>query len=500
VSSPSPAALVRPRRLVPALGLTMAQLWAVLIPAAVLLFLLGRQVTFIDLGYHLRAGMWEWQHHHWLDHDIFTSTFRNEPWLNENWLAQILLYGMWRFTGYTGLVALNAALYSGGFLLLFRVCARRVGDLRLAGLAALVAVAPAILNTLVRPQALSWFLLAIVVWLLEDAEAHPERCMWIIPLTALWANLHGGFIIGLLFLAITTVVALVRKPSLAQRGPRFLLLATVGSFLAALVNPWGIGVYPYVLSVGGNPIVRRFIDEWQPPVLSSWAGGLFFASLFVVVVALTFSSIRLRAVDLIRLAVGAVLGLMAIRNGLWWSMAAAPALATLFIPLRVRFAKSAANDRPKRVHWIVIAFVIALLVLASPWTRSISPLIPSGERNVVASSTPTRAAAYLHLHPVRGNMFNSQAFGSYFEWALPEVAPFIDSRIEMFSPQLWSDYTSVMTTKPGWQRIMRRRDIGYAVIARTGTSYLDMALRRSPQWSSIYSDRGTDIFRFDGPH
>ena len=85
----------RQRRMMAPAGLTMAQVWAVVVPAAVFLFLLGRQVSFIDLGYHLRAGMWEWQHHHWLDRDIFTSTFHGKPWLNQNWLAQLILYGVW---------------------------------------------------------------------------------------------------------------------------------------------------------------------------------------------------------------------------------------------------------------------------------------------------------------------------------------------------------------------------------------------------------------------
>ena len=57
------------------------------------------------------------------------------------------------------MIALNALLFAGGFMLLFRVCLRRVGYVRLASLAVLVAVAPAILNSLVRPQAFSWFLL-----------------------------------------------------------------------------------------------------------------------------------------------------------------------------------------------------------------------------------------------------------------------------------------------------------------------------------------------------
>ncbi|MEA2509586.1 MAG: hypothetical protein QOG21_1668, partial [Actinomycetota bacterium] len=277
------------------------------------------------------------------------------------------------------------------------------------------------------------------------------------------------------------------------------VLATAGSFVAALANPWGWGIYPYVLNVGGNPVVRRFIDEWQPPVLTSWAGGLFFASLFVLVGALIFSSVRLKAVDLLRVAVGALLGLMAIRNGLWWSMAAGPPLASLLTPLRARFARAAADDQPKRAHWVVVAIVVALLVLASPWSRSISPLIPTGERSVVASSTPIAAAAYLRHHPMTGNMFNSQSYGSYFEWVLPNRPTFIDSRIELFSTRLWNDYVALMTTKPGWEQIMKRRDVGYAVLARKPQSYLDIAMRDSNQWSPVYSDRSTDIFEFDGP-
>jgi hypothetical protein len=476
----------------------MAQVWAVVVPAAVFLFLLGRQVSFIDLGYHLRAGMWEWQHHHWLDRDIFTSTFHGKPWLNQNWLAQLILYGVWAFSGYAGVIALNALLFAGGFTLLFRVCLRRVSDVRLASLAALVAVAPAILNSLVRPQAFSWFLLAVVVWLLEGAESHPERCLWIIPVIALWANLHGGFIVGLLFLAITAGVALWHGRRHLDKAAQLLLLATGGSFLAALVNPWGWRIYPYVLNVGGNPIVRRFIDEWQPPVLTSVAGGLFFGSLFVVVGALILSSVRLKSVDLIRLGAGALLGLMAIRNGLWWSMAAAPPLASLLAPLRAKLARTEASDPPKRAHWIVIAVVVVLLVLASPWARSLSPLIPARERGLVATSTPVAAGIYLRHHTLDGNMFNSQSFGSYFEWAIPERPTFIDSRIELFSPQLWKDYIALMTTKPGWENIMRQRGVGYAVMARQPQSYLDLALRHSTVWTSVYSDRSTDIFRFDG--
>ncbi|MDP9225824.1 MAG: hypothetical protein M3P18_18685, partial [Actinomycetota bacterium] len=254
------------------------------------------------------------------------------------------------------------------------------------------------------------------------------------------------------------------------------------------------------LNVGANPIVRRFIDEWQPPTLTSWAGGLFFGSLFVVVGALTFSPVRLKAVDLIRLAIGALLGLIAVRNGLWWSMAAAPPLATLLAPLRARFAATSAGDPPKRAHWIVVAFVVVLLILASPWTRSISPLIPRNERSVVASSTPTGAAVYLRHHALAGNMFNSQSFGSYFEWAIPQRPTFIDSRIELFSSHLWDDYVSVMTTKPGWQNIMRSRGIGYAVLDRESKSYLDLALSRSSLWSRVYSDRHTDIFQLRGSH
>ena len=118
---------------------------------------------------------------------------------------------------------------------------------------------------------------------------------------------------------------------------------------------------------------------------SDQCGGRTVSSDRRLVVVLILLSARLKAVDLIRLGVCALLGLMAIRNGLWWSMAAAPPLASLLAPLRTKLARTEASDPPKRAHWIVIVVVVVLLVLASPWTRSLSPLIPARQRALVAN-------------------------------------------------------------------------------------------------------------------
>ena len=136
-------------------GITLSQLWAVVVVGCFAIFALGRRVSFVDLGYHLRAGEWMWDHRRILDHDVFSSTFSGDAWLNQNWLTQLLFFKAWDLVGLEGLAALIALLLTGGFALLFWLCYRRVGDARVAAAAAIIAVLPSIYNTAARPQAVS---------------------------------------------------------------------------------------------------------------------------------------------------------------------------------------------------------------------------------------------------------------------------------------------------------------------------------------------------------
>ena len=479
-------------------GVTLSALWGVIVPSVFLMFLLASQVGFVDLGYHLRAGDWTWTHGRPLDHDIFTHTVGGTDWLNQNWLAQLVLYGVGRIAGIEGLAAVNAFLFAAGFVILLKVTVRRSGEVRSAALACLVTVLPSLFNTAVRPQSFSWLFMAIVILLLEDTEANPRRLLWLVPLTALWANIHGAFAVGLAFVVIEAITStLVRE---GRRRPRWMWTIAGLSFFAALLNPWGWRVYTYVVGIGSNPTIRSFIDEWQPPTVTTIAGVLFFLSVSLVVAELAISSVKLGPRDLLRLGFGAGLGLLAIRNGLWWTMAAAPPLATLLSPIGAKFAAASARERPKRAHLGILAFVALLLVLTSPWLRSVSPLIPSSERQLPVKSTPISAARFLRDNDLAGNMFNSQSFGSFLELAATDHLTFIDSRIELFPEELWNEYKDVMSAAPGWNEILLKRNIGYIVVTKHPRPVLVEVLEKSGEWTQAYSDRVALIYTRVNPN
>jgi hypothetical protein len=463
-------------------GLTLSQLWAVVIVGAFGIFALGRRVNFVDFGYHLRAGAWMWRHGRILDHDVFTSTFAGDAWLNQNWLTQLLFYKSWDLVGLEGLAGLIAVLFTGGFALSFWVAYRRAGEVRVAGAATVIAALPSIYNTAARPQAISWLLTAAVVALLECSEERPARSLWIVPLTALWANLHGAFVIGLGFVAIELVAAAwAGRSDLGARRRGAWLAVTLGAAaLAALANPWGYRVYAYVAGIGTNATIRGAIEEWQAPAIGDPAGILFFVSVGLVALALVRAPARLDLRDGLRLLFGLALGVVAIRNGLWWTLAAGPALATL----AARTPAPGGTERPRIGHLVVVGGLVALAVVFSPWTRP----------QLLDDDTPVAAAAYLRDHDLPGNMLNSQHYGSYLEWAAAARPTFLDSRIELFPPGLWDDYQRLVAAQPGWAALTDRYDIGHVVLDAGRHEPLRRALEGAAGWELVHRDARAVVY------
>ena len=62
-------------------------------------------------------------------------------------------------------------------------------------------------------------------------------------------------------------------------------------------------------------------------------------------------------------------------------------------------------------------------------------------------------------------MFKPQPWGSWFEFALPEVLVAIDSRIELFPATVWDDYEGVVDGVDGWEAQLEAWDVAFAVSA-----------------------------------
>src|SRR5262245_23060116 len=153
-----------------------------------------------DTYWHIATGKWMFAERAFPRQDVFSHTAFGQPWVNPEWLAQAILFVAYDPFGWRGLVLLCGLLTALTFALLYVLLARELRATVALGAAA-IALLFASNHFLARPHLLTFPI--IVVWTAFLARASEEGRrpgLWLLPLMVVWANLHGGFTLGL-FLA-----------------------------------------------------------------------------------------------------------------------------------------------------------------------------------------------------------------------------------------------------------------------------------------------------------
>jgi hypothetical protein len=471
-----------------------------------------------DAGWNLRIGSYI------LAHGIpraefMLSTTRGQPTVYWEWLSQTLYAVALRLGGLNGVVALAAVFVALTSALLFAGMRRRAIPLALALPLALVAIGLTSITWTARAQLFS--LLLTVLWsecLWRYWRSGDRRHLWLFPpAMALWVNLHGGFIAGLILLGVTAAVAWLFPARRGLADPRALTLALAGSLAATLVNPWGPGLITHIVSFFQNPLITRSIQEFQSPDFHSLSMQLFLAMVFglagvwvwlsrqsgtggpeplalahgAVWTALALISVRF--VPLWALVVTPILGeSLALCLRRWFS--AAPAGQTAHTRLRgiaaasaARFRNVEATDRQaSRGIWSALAL---LWMLATVARGGAMPGMTARALDARFDPTvfPVEAAQRLHeggVPPGRG--FTTFSWGGYLDYALPEYHAFIDSRSDVYSQQLLQDYAAITALAPGWQGLLDRYAVRWALLPVSEP--LAQLLALSPEWRCAAAD------------
>ena len=473
--------------------MTLATLWltlAVLLPAVASLV---APMSAVDLAYQLRAGDLVLGGAGIPRTDTFTFSVAGQPWLDQQWAAQVLLAGVHDLGGWVLLAILRAllvAVVAGGVLVGCR--AAGLGPRPAAGLTLLsfLVAAPAMA---LRPQLLGMACFAIVLALLALRERRPGSVWLVVPIALVWANVHGSFPLAPAAIAVALLTDLVagRRAALRQLGP--VLVATL---VATVVTPWGPGVWRYVVDLAADPNLRTLVTEWQPPSPLSFVGIALIATA-IGASAVIVATLR-RGVPIGRIwpTVGWLVGLAALavsaeRGIAWWAIGAPVAVAGLLAAPASSAetpAPAAAPPRPVPSSPLGIAIVALVAVagglLVVPWLGS-DPVDGPADRLTDAPAgltTAVRAAG----PGVR--LFAAQRWGSWLEWAVPEDTVLVDSRIELFPSAVWDDHLAVSAGDPGWQAILDRWGVELIVASPTEQAGLLAALATDSGWTRIAAD------------
>ncbi|MCB0029761.1 MAG: hypothetical protein KDE28_17730, partial [Anaerolineales bacterium] len=167
---------------------------------AIALFAMGvRETLDPDLWWHLRTG--ELVLTTGIPHsDPFSYTFAGQPWIAHEWLADLFMWLIYSAAGLTALSLVFALIIAGTSWLLYRRCA---GQPYLAAFVVLLGAVVAAPTWGARPQMFNLLLAAAFVFLIEGWQQgrYTVRVLWLLPLlTILWANLHSGYLFGIVII------------------------------------------------------------------------------------------------------------------------------------------------------------------------------------------------------------------------------------------------------------------------------------------------------------
>ena len=270
-------------------------------------------------------------------HDELTVYGLGSTWTDQQWLAQIVIYGAYSIGGFPLLSILTAALVVTAFSIA-AAAARSLGaGPRAFWVLFLPVLAAAPWAWSVRAQMVALPLYTGLLWLLASEARRPTRRVWLaFVLLVVWANLHGSVALGALLVMLLGGYELVRSRGRSWR--RSIALVALPP-LAALATPYGpvtTAEYYHLLLV--DPPFAGRVTEWR------WAEPAVNTLFFYVLVAIAIPLViwgrrRLALFDLAVLALTLVGAVTAIRGIVWFALA-----CMVFLPVCI--GRSLESRRP----------------------------------------------------------------------------------------------------------------------------------------------------------
>jgi hypothetical protein len=445
-------------------------------------------------GWHIRTGEMILRTHAIPRVDPFSYTMAGQPWYAWEWLWDALNGAMHLRFGLSGVVAVGAFVLALTFALVYRAVSERSNTVLIAVTFTLLALAASSIHMLARPHIASWLLTVVVLRELQALAQGSRRPMWTLPLVfAVWANVHGGFVMGLAVVATFAIAeVLERKPLMAKKFGALLGLCA----LATIVNPYGLKLHAHVVAHLASRLRMDNIDEFLSPNFHA-TGPRFFLLLVLIAIATLFSAKTVRWRELLLVLLAIATGLLAARN----IPSSAIILAFAVAPLAAewlrnsRFQRLAAiddrtreTDRVLRAHVLpAIAVAVVLCAFATGYRLPHATWDPA--------HVPARSAEYLVQHlGARDRAFVPDYWTGYviYKYSSQGFRVAIDDRFDFYGDARFRQYLEMTRAGRDWRRVAEDWQLRYALIA--ADSPMRATFTAARDWRGVYADSQAAIF------
>lgn len=462
------------------------------------------------IGWHIRTGQQIFSVHTIPRVDPFSASMAGKPWFAWEWLYDVAVGWLDGVAGLNGVVWLTAFVIAATFGWLFRLLVIRGTNFFFALFLTLLALSASTIHFLARPHVFSWLFTLAWFWILDSTERNAlrglhdrrDRSLWLLPIfMMIWANVHGGFLLGFVLLGIFWVSAVwipltAKESQIESIALRFaartrlkrLTWAGLLSILASLVNPYGWKLYQHIYGYLTDSFLMDHIDEFQSPNFHGVAQKCFLALLLIAVAVLAVRGSQLRLSSILVAVFAVYAGLTASRNlpisAILLAMIIGPLVPALGIGDRFAESKSAIESGLKRHLWPAVA-VVATFVIAIEGGRVGTDQIMNAHFG--PKRMPVDAVNYLQAHDVWGPILAPDYWGGYLIYRLyPQVKVVVDDRHDFYGPEFLKAYVRMIHVEQGWQDFLREQHPRCVLLPRN--SALANILLKTDGWKVSYAD------------
>ena len=484
-------------RFAPDLALTMAS------AAVMYLLLFGTGPSGLfrdsDAGWHIRAGEHILATRSLTLADPFSFSKPNAPWITWEWLADIGAGFTHQVAGLSGVALLYVFAIGVAVWMWFRLSWAAGGNFLLACLFAVPLLSTLSLHWLARPHVFGWLFTLGTVWFCEAGLGSRKRLPHIVLLSALWANVHGSFILAPAIFAVYAAGSALRppiwggEPKASWRGYVLCALAAVGG---SLINPYGWNLHRHIFTYLSDSALLDRISEFQSFNFHS-AGSAWVIVAMIIGFAGGFASLSARRPERFLLAI-------AIGAGALHTARMLPVAALILLPL----ANGSISDvlthaqfapRFRRSLDSVLNYGKGLRALDQTLSGVVlTPLIALGLFVVIRATHPAfppdqfpvAASASVAALPADARLFSSDRFGGYLIYRFDgRRKVFFDGRSDFYGAEFLISYSNMVQARPGWQPEFARWGFTHALLP---PNYALVAALESAGWKETYRD-GTAI-------
>jgi hypothetical protein len=482
-----------------------------------------------DTGWHIRTGQWIIQHHAVPTQDLFSFTMPNQSWFAWEWGWDVLFAAVHDIAGLGGVGLVCTLVLSLFSISLFLLLRRVSHNHAVSFFVTVMAICASSVHWLARPHLFSMLFAVILLHLLHTADHENKKALLFTPLLlAVWTNIHGGFVAGLLIL-FCHAFGLMLSQLFAGPGPltgtrqlrsafaqtRLYWLALLLSLGATLINPYGWHLHQHIFHYLTDEDLLSRISEFQSMSFHAPSAMLFEIMLVLAGFAAFWKLQSVQIAPALAILVWAHYALLSARHIPLFLVVAAPQVAALLEHVIQRLRQVAllseaaatvteiceelaAMERPGRLHILSAATVVLLAVLFAAGKQPFTPQFD-------AESFPAQAVPFLQaraaLHPreagAGSRVYTYDQWGDYLIYRLyPSQRVFFDGRSDFYGVDFVKINQRITTADYDWKKLLR--NYGIEMVILKPDAPLSAVLKITPGSKVLFDDGKVIVFQIDG--